>query len=170
MISLKCLKVHDSKRRSGKILDFPHDEECPKMFGISNIVSHIRMESEVAWDDPRPDDVWRADGGPMSVLSIKVVSYVSSNFKVVVKCKVTIRFPFTLRSLESRYVLVLQCNAPKLCLFIAKESQIFKKNLYACSETIYALGSFFFSVFSSKICRSLDRIRICRNYFAVDAV
>lgn len=38
-------------------LDFPHDEECPRMFGISNIVSHIRMESEVAWDGPRVDDV-----------------------------------------------------------------------------------------------------------------
>lgn len=34
-------------------LDFPHDEECPRVFGISNIVSHIRMESEVAWDGPR---------------------------------------------------------------------------------------------------------------------
>lgn len=38
-------------------LDFPHDEECPMVFGISNIVSHIRMESEVAWDGPRVDDV-----------------------------------------------------------------------------------------------------------------
>lgn len=38
-------------------LDFPHDEECPTVFGISNIVSHIRMESEVAWDGPRVDDV-----------------------------------------------------------------------------------------------------------------
>lgn len=37
--------------------DFPHDEEYPTVFGISNIVSHIRMESEVAWDGPRVDDI-----------------------------------------------------------------------------------------------------------------
>lgn len=29
------------------------------MFGIFNVVSRIRMESEVAWDDRRVDDVWR---------------------------------------------------------------------------------------------------------------
>lgn len=67
------------EEKKEKKLDFPHDEECPKMFGISNIVSHIRMESEVAWDDPRPD-IRGADSGPMSVLSIKVVSHVSYNF------------------------------------------------------------------------------------------
>jgi len=100
MISLKCLKAR-FKEKEEKKLDFPHDEECPKMFGISNIVSHIRMESKVAWDDPRPD-IWRTDSGPKRspLLSIKVVSYVSCNFKVVVKCK-AVRFPFMSRSLEN---------------------------------------------------------------------
>lgn len=51
-------KEGEEKQRMEK-LDFPHDEECPTVFGISNIVSHIRMESEVAWDGPRVDDVWR---------------------------------------------------------------------------------------------------------------
>lgn len=39
-------------------LDFSR-EECPSVFDISNTVSHIRIESEVAWDGPRFDDVWR---------------------------------------------------------------------------------------------------------------
>lgn len=63
MTSLKCSEVRaiqdegEGEGEEMEELDFPHDEECPTVFGISNIVSHIRMESEVAWDGPRVDDV-----------------------------------------------------------------------------------------------------------------
>lgn len=54
---IEMLESARFEEKEEKKLDFLHDKECPKMFGISNIVSHIRIESEVAWDDPRPDDV-----------------------------------------------------------------------------------------------------------------
>lgn len=57
--------------------DFPHDEECPTVFGISNIVSHIRMESEVAWDGPSGRRCL-TDDDPMSVSPIEVVSYLAT--------------------------------------------------------------------------------------------
>lgn len=57
--STRFKKEEKEEEEEGRMegLDFPHDEECPTVFGISNIVSHIRMESEVAWDGPRVDDV-----------------------------------------------------------------------------------------------------------------
>lgn len=50
-------KEEEEEEKRMEESDFPHDEECPTVFGISNIVSYIRMESEVAWDGPRVDDV-----------------------------------------------------------------------------------------------------------------
>lgn len=76
---LRSVRFGKERREESKeTLDFPiYDEECPSMFGICNIVSHIGMESKIAWDGPWID-VCGGHGDPMSVSPIKVISYLAT--------------------------------------------------------------------------------------------